>query len=224
MLWANEGQYYDEVRLQEQEPHYLMVPSGHFRKDAKTRALSVRTLINGVEFRTGSPIFLLETRIWASDSGTMTYQCLLGAQEDELRNPEDGETFWGGEAEAFFIRKVPLGACPNIQSAMDWSWKLKMGERIKGRQGSLAFIANVAVPPSRHVHKRPVSEMGGEITMMNHLIKCEEMWEGLRMFALNPTIKSAPRFDERKLEGWFECRLASELNVRSGRQWHRSGI
>ena len=114
MLWANEGQYYDEVRLQEQEPHYLMVPSGHFRKDAKTRALSVRTLINGVEFRTGSPIFLLETRIWASDSGTMTYQCLLGAQEDELRNPEDGETFWGGEAEAFFIRKVPLGACPNI--------------------------------------------------------------------------------------------------------------
>lgn len=167
----------------------LSLPDGQYdsAKHFHTAGNGVCDVENARGKLNARPLFLLMGYGYNGDyrSLTKTYY-LFGANEDS----------------SFFLHRIRprVGELCNIPVARIWLWSLKEGEKIRARQGDLAFI--LIKRPSGKIEKISKHISG------SHEIQATEIRETVhKTYALNPIVTHAEH-GEVTLLGWHEIRIA----------------
>ena len=158
----------------------------HFHT-ADTRIMAIEDGRQKLNFP-GKPLILLMSYIYNGDYRNLSkVYYLFGQNEDE----------------SYFLHKMRpnVGETGSIKTCRSWMWNLKKGEKIKQRQGDLAFIEKDKVPYQ-------ATEKSTSISFGNHnLLATGIKQTKTKIYLLNPRCYHHEH-NAVCLEGWYEVRLA----------------
>lgn len=181
-----------EIYFRAGKKNCISVPGGQYSSNkhwhtAGHGILAIETARNNKLNLAKRPLFLLKCYQYNGDYRSLSEGFFLFGQNED---------------ESFFLHKIRPKAARNfnLDEVRAWIWSLKPGEKVRARQGDLAFIPKT---------KSFGIEIESEISLGNHQVTGEVIRKTKnKIYVLNPKAIHYEHDGIANLQGWYELRLA----------------